>query len=315
MLSEQLFKVFQNFPWQSGPQKDVSLAPFTSFRCKAKADLGLVLQTEGELVQFLSIVKKEKTPWLILGRGSNTLFTDRGIQGVVCWLKGNFQTINFNTKGQLQVGAGVLNRVLSLRLKNLELKGGEFLSTIPGSVGGSLVMNAGAFGQEIKDSILSVRACNLEGEIKNFPHALCQFSYRSSVFQKEPFVLCSGDFFFEKGEKKEIEALEKLYQQKRKSTQPTLAATWGSVFKNPKEADGKSAGALIEGCGLKGKGFGQVKISEKHANFFENLGDANFSDIQQTILLAQSAVREKFGVQLELEVKIYDSHAHRIDFQ
>ncbi|MBL0691055.1 MAG: UDP-N-acetylmuramate dehydrogenase [SAR324 cluster bacterium] len=288
--------------WIVPPILNVSLSSYTSFRCNSRAELLLTLSNQNELRQFLQISTKKSWIWIILGRGSNCIFTDQGLAGILVSLRGDFKKIVCDQKSQtLDCGSAALNFAVFREAKKLSWQGGEFLSTIPGTIGGGIAMNAGAYGREFKDIILEVGFWDLDDGAQIFDNMDCQFTYRGSIFHKKKIIITRAILKFDEGDFAEIDRNQAKFLHHRKTKQPIHSATWGSVFMNPKN---NSAGSLIEQCGLKGKGFGNAKISEKHANFIENTGLASFQDAKLTILMAKDRVYKKFGISLNLEVII-----------
>lgn len=238
---------------------------------------------------------KDKT-FFILGAGSNVLFSDKLFDGVVISLK-SFNRYVIAKNGNIICGAGCfLDNVISFSISN-NLSGLENLSGIPGSVGGAIYMNAGAFDIEIKDFVTFIKTMDFLGNIKTYKKNDLTFSYRSSGLRDE--VVVEAVFTLKKGtaiENKRVEILKK-----RAEKQPLEYLSCGSVFKRPK---GNFAGALIESCGLKGYSIGKAEVSKKHANFIVNKGGATSSDIYNLINYVKEVVCKKYGIILEEEVKL-----------
>lgn len=288
--------------WLITPLQNQLLSSYTSIRSGGKAAFVLQISSLEELHLFLGLVKQEAFPWMVLGKGSNVIFTDEGFEGVILQLSGEFTQLELNDSDALvTAGAGLSCFKFARPLRNAGLSGAEFLSTIPGTLGGAVFMNAGAHGQEIKDIVTWVRWMEPNGTVHRESKENLNFAYRSSRFMESPSIILQAGFKLIKDEPEAITAREKEMHGKRKQSQPVHMPTWGSVFVNP---PGDSAGRLIDSLSLKGKGFGDARISPMHANFIENTGSATYEDIEKTILLARNSVYQETGVLLETEVRI-----------
>ena len=259
-------------------QKNVLLKNYTTFKIGGRAKYFFVAKTKKDLIEVINWAKEKKLPFSILGGGSNLLVSDRGFSGLV---------IKFGQP-----------------LSSYVSKGLEWAVGIPGTLQGAVYGNAGAFGKSMKDVVGNVEVFDVdELRIKNYELSKCKFGYRDSIFKrKKNLIILSAEIKTKKSNPKKI----KEYLEYRKTTQPLNFPSAGSVFKNP---PGFSAGKLIEDCGLKGKRVGNVKISEKHANFIVNLGNgrhpptARAKDVKKLIDLAKKRVKNKFGVKLEEEIQ------------
>jgi len=286
-------------------QKNVSLAEYTTFRIGGKARYFLTVQTKEELFEAISIAKKLKLPFFILGGGSNLLVSDSGYKGMVIKIQMN----NFFVlpSGKIFAEAGAkLSDLVKISFKK-GLTGMEWAAGIPrATVGGAIYGNAGGFGQSIKNIVEGVEVLDLKSfKVKNFKNKDCKFGYRESIFKKNNnLIILSATFKLKKAEKEKIKGLMEKYLEHRKTIQPLNYPSAGSVFKNPKTKNKNlKAGELIEKCGLKGKRMGRAKISEKHANFIVNLGGAKEKDVKNLINLMKKQVKDKFGITLEEEVR------------
>lgn len=289
-----------NYPWIVPPERDAMLAPMTSFRVGGPAKVLVHASNSTELHKVLSYCHTKGLQWFILGKGSNLLVGDKGYKGVVIRIDKGFHSIK-HQELTIQVEAGISTIKLARYAKQNHLSGLEFLSTIPGTLGGAIFMNAGAYGYEISDTILSVTFMRGDGSIVTLSKNELKFSYRYSVFKTRRSIILSAEFLLTQGEIKAIEEKETEMMKHRKLTQPFNKRTCGSVFINP---ENDSAGKLIEACGLKGKGIGGARISSLHANFIINEDNATYNDLLETINLAQSEVFKKFGIKLHKEVLI-----------
>lgn len=283
------------------------------FRCGGKISVYCIVDNLLELKQTLEKYSRYKDKTLVIGAGSNILIRDRGFNGLVIKLSGDFNKIIVDEKETnknnifLNSGAGALDKQLSdFAIKN-NIIGCEFLDTIPGTIGGAIKMNAGCFDCEIKDILHSVNIL-LNNETKTLTNKDLCFSYRKSVLPENAIIL-SATFSLKKGNNEQIKKSENIIKNmrlKRKENQ-IIGATCGSTFKNPMTSENKriSAWKLIESVGLRGFRIGGAKFSEKHCNFLINDNKATATDIENLILLAKQKIKEKFNIQLEEEVKIF----------
>lgn len=273
---------------------DEPMSDHTTFKIGGPADLFFEAKTQKELLFALDSAKNLKIPYFILGGGSNVLFGDKGFRGLVVKIKiEEFRVQNEN----IVAGAGMLLSKLVNLAQDFSLSGLEFAVGIPGTVGGAIADNAGAWQQSIGDLISKVTFLNEKGEIVTIDKKECFFEYRSSVFKGKNNVIIKAEMVLKKDGKSEIGKRMEEYLLKR-SSQPKEPSA-GCIFVNPKPA---SAGDLIEKCGLKGTRIKDAKISEKHANFIINLGEAKADDVLRLILLMKQKVREKFSIDLIEEI-------------
>ena len=288
--------------WKIPPVGNYPLRRLNTFQIGGPADFLLSIADEREAEAAMGIFSATGVPWLVLGKGSNALFADEGFRGVVLKLEGAFKTISLGSDRFLSVGAGVANGALCSFCRRSGLGDLEFLSTVPGTVGGAVFMNAGAFGKEIKDVCVGAKIVDESGEIRALAPAELGFAYRhSSLWQRKTAVL-EARFRCSDSPPATVAGKSGEMARLRRASQPTQSRNWGSVFRNP---EGSFAGELIERCGLKGAGFGDARISSKHANFIENLDRADFSDTLATIRLARDEVKKIFDVELIPEVRIF----------
>jgi len=257
-----------------------------------------------ELISFLKKLKnKEKI--FILGAGSNTLMTDELFDGVVIKLSKNFNNISLLGNDVIIAGSGVLDKSLSDFAMNNNLSGFEFLSCIPGTVGGGIKMNAGCFGKEFKDILLSVQSIDKIGNIITIPSKDINFEYRKNNLS-EDLIFLSASFKGKKGKASEINDKISELKSKKEKNQPTKIKTSGSTFKNPISQTDKKVWELIKDSVPLDKSFGDACISEKHCNFFVNKGQASFKDMKNLIDFVAKNVLEKTGISLEKEIKILE---------
>ena len=257
-----------------------------------------------ELVNFLKKLKgKEKI--FILGAGSNTLITDNLFDGVVIKLGRNFGNISLLGEDIIIAGSAALDKALSDFAINYNLSGFEFLSCIPGTIGGGIRMNAGCFGNEFKDILISIQAIDIFGNVINLPAEKIKFEYRKTSLSDD-LVFLSASFKGVKGDQKKIKNFTNELKLKKEKAQPTRIKTSGSTFKNPISQTKKKVWELIKDSVPLDKNFGDACISDKHCNFFVNKGNATFEDMSNLINFVSKRVLEKTGISLEKEIKILE---------
>ncbi len=272
----------------------------TSFRCGGAADLFVAPGSLGELMNVLDLVRTQNIPYLVLGNGSNVLFTDRGYHGVVIRVGEGMDRVRI--EGQTVFAEpGVSLAKLSRMAAQEGLSGLEFACGIPGSLGGAVFMNAGAYGGEMKDVLLSVSSINAMGMMKDRRTEDCKLSYRHSIYMEQDEVILGVKLFLKPGLRSEIEETMRDYTLRRNSKQPVTLPSAGSFFKRP---EGHFAGKLIEDAGLKGLRIGGAQVSPMHAGFLVNVGGATSQDVIDLMRVVQETVLDKFGVMLEPEVRI-----------
>lgn len=279
---------------------DEPMSKHTSFKIGGKADMFVSVRSEEEICALISLAKETHTPYMIMGNGSNMLVGDGGIRGLVIQIGKEFSSIK--TDGVLieaQAGA-LLSRIASEAAK-AGLTGFEPLSGIPGTLGGGIYMNAGAYGGEIKDVVRSVRYIDNDGVVHEISGNDCCFGYRHSVFTAGGMYIVSAVIELEHGDKDKIRADMADYNKRRCDKQPVSVPSAGSTFKRP---EGYFAGKLIQDAGLMGYSIGGAAVSEKHAGFVVNNGGATAADVLALIEHIQNTVKDKFGVDLEPEVRL-----------
>ena len=257
-----------------------------------------------ELISFLKKIENKENIF-VLGGGSNTLITDKTYNGVVIKLSKNFNNLSLLSDDIIIAGSGVSDKLLSEFAMDNSLGGFEFLSCIPGTIGGGIKMNAGCFGKEFKDILISIQAINKSGQVLTIPAKNIDFKYRDSRLP-DNLIFLSASF---KGYKKNSDLIKdeiiKLKEKKEK-TQPTRIKTSGSTFKNPIDHSDKKVWQLIKESVPLEKSFGDACISKKHCNFFVNKGNAKFEDMKKLIEFVSESVLKKTGVKLETEIKILE---------
>src|SRR3990167_2778889 len=276
-------------------QKEKSLSEISTFGIGGKARLFIEIHTVEEMLAIYQYIRKEDLPFFVVGKGSNSLFDDRGFDGLI--ISNNINFINLN-KGEVFVGAGYSFSLLGVKTARKGWMGLEFASGIPGSVGGAIFMNAGANGMETKDYLTQVGFIDEQGVYVEKNKEELEFSYRNSSFQRMKSIIVSGKFLLE--ESVDVRQKQISIVNYRIKTQPYKEKSAGCVFRNPKK---ESAGALIEKCGLKGISIGRAKISTTHANFIINQGNARARDVLDLIDYVKQEIKEKTGEELEIEIR------------
>lgn len=277
-----------------------------SFRTGGPADLFLRVGTEEQLIETLSFLKKAGVPVFLLGRGTNILVGDRGYRGAVVTLTPDPASAQEDTFGSVVVegnlvvaGAGATLQKAALAARDHGLAGLEFAAGIPGSVGGGVVMNAGAYGGELKDSIREATLITEDGTVKAFTPPELEMGYRTSILKRISAVVTGAVFELHPGDRDEIAARITELAKKRSEKQPLEFPSAGSTFKRP---EGYFAGKLIQDAGLRGFSVGDAQVSEKHCGFVINRGHASSAQIRELIERVQERVYENSGVRLEREV-------------
>lgn len=282
------------------------MSAHTTFRIGGPADYFVEPGSESVLKELLLLCRETETPFFILGNGSNLLVSDEGYRGVMISLRG-FDEISFREgesteagKTIMTAGCGVLLSKAAMQAAEQGLTGFEFAGGIPGTLGGAVTMNAGAYGGEIRDVILSARVMTKAGDVRELSAEELDLSYRHSIIQEKDLIVLSADFAFAHGDEEQIKEQMRQLNTQRREKQPLEYGSAGSTFKRP---EGYFAGKLIQDAGLKGYRSGDVMVSEKHSGFVVNVGKGTCGDAMRVIEHVQRTVYEQFGVELELEVK------------
>lgn len=279
-------------------QENVSLAGYTTFRIGGPADVLVQAGEEEQLERVLAWCRESGRPWILLGRGSNVLVDDAGFRGTVILLDGTLAQIEVRGD-QITAGAGAsLARIARTALEH-ELTGVEYAAGIPGTLGGAVYMNAGAYGGEIGRTVSSIRYLDKEGIHEIGPEE-AGFEYRSSRFMRENAIVLGAEMTLQPGDRQAImDRMQELAEQ-RKSKQPLEYPSAGSMFKRP---EGFFAGKLIQDAGLAGYSVGGAQVSEKHCGFVINRGNATAEDVRELVRQVADRVEQTFGVRLEPEVR------------
>lgn len=277
------------------------LSTKTSFKIGGNADLAVFPKNEDELDYIMAYLKDRDMPYIVIGNGSNILFDDEGYRGCVIFTERmNKVTLEGN---RITAGAGASFTALAVTAKNASLTGLEFAYGIPGSVGGAVVMNAGAYGGEVSQAIESCTLYDAEKcELRSVTKDEMELSYRHSIFSaNKQYVCVSATFALKEGKKDEIDAVMRDLMQRRISKQPLEYPSAGSVFKRP--APDLFVGKMIEESGLKGYTVGGAQVSEKHAGFIINVGGATAKDVLDLVGHIQGVIRQNYGVEIECEIR------------
>ncbi len=275
------------------------LSKYSWFNLGGPAEIFFKPDSIEQIIDFLGTIKNFHKI-ICLGAGSNTLIRDGGFKGVVIKLSPKFSYIDRIEKNILEVGAGTLDKTLSRFAADNSITNFEFLSCIPGSIGGAIMMNSGCYGDEISNILISIKTIDFNGNLKEFKRSQIKFNYRGTNLPKDLIIL-SAKLQAKTGDKSLIYEKIKNYIANKKNSQPSQIKTCGSTFKNPKD---KKAWELIKDSNCNLLSFGKASISKKHCNFFVNEGGASSEDIEKLIELVRQKVLEKSNVRLELELKI-----------
>ncbi len=270
----------------------------TTFRVGGEAECMAVVETKEELSQLVSYLGRIEQDYFVLGNGSNLLVGDKGYRGIILKLGPRLSAVGVE-KNHIAAGAGVLLSKVASVARDAGLSGLEFAAGIPGSMGGAIVMNAGAYGGEMKQVVQMVRVMDKEGEILTLDNDTMEFGYRTSIIRDRPFIVLGVVLKLTPGNKEEISARMEELMKQRKSKQPLEYPSAGSTFKRP---EGYYAGKLIMDAGLRGYRIGGAQVSEKHCGFVINAGGATAADIREVIEEVQERVKDRFHVRLEPEV-------------
>ena len=284
------------------PEEDIlteePMSRHTTFRIGGEAACFIRISSEEQLRKLIPYFENVSIEYFVLGRGSNLLVGDKGYPGVILQISDACQQIEAEGN-RLQVQAGAALSKVALFAMERGLEGLEFAAGIPGTVGGGVVMNAGAYGGEMKQVVESVRVLSSEGEILTLDNDTMEFGYRTSIIRKRNFTVLSVTFRLREGNREEIRARIEDFQKRRMEKQPLNYPSAGSTFKRP---EGYFAGKLIMDAGLRGFQIGDARVSDKHCGFVVNVGKATARDVTDVIEEVQEKVRERFGVSLEREV-------------
>lgn len=281
------------------------MSKHTSFKIGGPAEFYIKITSIEELQKILEFAKKEKIKITILGNGSNVLVADKGIKGIV--IRTNLKEIKIESKEQNKVEITTDDAVpigfLAQKLLKEEISGFEEISGIPGTIGGAILMNAGAHGKEMKDIVTEITAIDYDGKLHKFTNVEAEFTYRHSKFSDGKYIILQAKMLLEKGNAKDIKSKMDEYAQFRKDKQPIEYPSAGSTFKRGTDF---ITAKLIDDAGLKGYSIGGAKVSEKHAGFIINTGDATAQDVLDLAKYVTDKVYEKSGKKIEFEIKVLE---------
>jgi UDP-N-acetylmuramate dehydrogenase len=280
---------------------DEPMNKHTSFKIGGPADVLVLPETIEDVRSVMEVCGKEACPFHVVGNGSNLLIGDDGIRGVVLKLSENFSGVEIEGT-QVRAKSGILLSQLSSKVVEKSLGGFEFASGIPGTIGGAVFMNAGAYGGEMKDVVKEVTVLTRDGQVRTLTNDELEFGYRMSAIQKDKHIVLEVLLELEERPYEEIKQRIDELTEKRTSKQPLNLPSAGSTFKRP---EGYYAGKLIDDAGLRGVRYGDAQISEKHCGFIVNRGCATSADVLRLIGLVQKVVHDQFGVMLEPEVRLF----------
>lgn len=304
-MSVQNFEnALTEYSGQAGKSKffvraDYSMKRITSFRIGGNADLAVYPADAKAFAFALDAAKQNNVPYIVIGNGSNTLASDKGFRGVV-FVTTDMRKVQIDGE-YLTGGCGVLLGSVGTNASTAGLSGAEFANGIPGTLGGAVYMNAGAYGGQLSDIVYSTECYDLDGgEFLTLDNAAQQFGYRHSIFMEKNYIVLSSTLKLQKGDPEAIRAKMNEHLQSRREKQPLAYPSAGSVFKRP---EGYFAGKLIEDAGLKGTCVGGAMVSPKHAGFIVNTGDATANDVLSLIEIIKEKVYAMFGVALECEIR------------
>ena len=298
-MNQKVIEKFWNLLGKDRVLVDEPMKRHTTFRIGGPADFFLLPSTVDEVRGILEICREEELPYFILGNGSNLLVSDKGYRGVIIQLYRNFSNISVEGN-EICASSGALLSQIAAAARNASLTGFEFAGGIPGTLGGAVFMNAGAYGGELKDVLKEAVVMTKQGEILTLPVEKLDMGYRTSRIKKAGYLVLEARLVLEQGDMDKIRDITKDLTEKRVSKQPLEYPSAGSTFKRP---EGYFAGKLIMDAGLRGYQVGDAQVSEKHCGFVINKGNATAADVLTLIENVREKVQEQFGVTLEPEVK------------
>ena len=299
MIEEKIYQLLEAAAGTDHIYREEPMKNHTTFRIGGNAEVFAAPDSADGIERVLQICREENIPCTVIGNGSNLLVGDRGVCGVVLQIYRNYASIRIEGT-DLYVQAGALLGQTAAAAAREGLTGLEFASGIPGTIGGAAAMNAGAYGGEMKDVLVWVKAIDRDGHVRQYAAEELELGYRTSRIQKEALVVLEVKLTLQQGDPVKIrERMEELKEQ-RVAKQPLEYPSAGSTFKRP---EGYFAGKLIMDAGLRGFSVGDAQVSEKHCGFVINRGNATAADVMALVSQVQTIVEEKFGVRLELEVR------------
>ncbi len=300
MNIEEVYNQFLKVIKKSRIKKHVNMTKYTSFKAGGEASLMITPKNEEELSNVVKTISEVKCDYFIMGNGTNLLVRDGGFDGVIVRISDYFNNISLEGN-TLTVQSGALLATVARTAMVHSMAGLEFASGIPGSVGGAVAMNGGAYGGEIKDIIIEAKVMDSQGNIFTMTKDELDLGYRTSAVQNKNYIVLEAKFMLEAGDKNVIKERMKALTKQRNEKQPVQLPSAGSFFKRP---EGHFAGKLIEDASLKGLTLGGAQVSDMHAGFIVNIGNATATDIINLMALVQTTVMDQSGILLEPEVKI-----------
>lgn len=298
MLSQTVFDTLKSFVPEENIRLNEPMAQHTTFRIGGPADCMIDLEDTDQLIKVQSYLQKIEMPIFVLGNGSNLLVSDKGYKGVVLRIGNKMNKITVDGNRIIARAGAQMAQVARVAYEH-GLTGLEFSSGIPGTVGGGVVMNAGAYGGEMSQVVNKVTVVNQESEIMELSNETMEFGYRKSTIKNQPFIVTEVEFLLTEGDPATIKATMEALSCKRREKQPLEYPSAGSTFKRP---EGHFAGELIMNCDLRGYAVGGAKVSDKHCGFLINYGNATAEDVMTLIHHVQEQVSDKYHVYLEPEV-------------
>ncbi len=287
--------------WINEPMKK-----HTTFQIGGLAEYFIKIKTVEQLKSILCYTNENKIPVTVIGNGSNILVSDEGIEGITLQIQiEGIELQNQGNKIEVKVGAGVKLGMLAQKMLQQEITGLEELSGIPGTIGGAVVMNAGAHGKEMKDIVTYVKCIDYQGNEKKFLLEQLEFEYRTSIFKKEEYIITEIGLQLIRGQKEEIKQKMEEYAKYRKEKQPIEYPSAGSTFKRGTDF---ITAKLIDEAGLKGYCIGDAEVSTKHSGFIINKGNATAKDVLQLVDEIRKIIKQKFNKNIELEIEIIGKH-------
>lgn len=301
MILKELKEIFGDRCLENVPLKN-----HTSFKTGGNAQILIKVTNEDEFIKGIICVKRMMLPYFIFGNCSNVLISDKGLQGVVFLISSEFAEYHIENE-IIEAQAGILLSTLSKIAYTNSLKGLEFASGIPGSLGAAITINAGAYDGQMSDVVMETRYLDKEAKVKTVMNEKHDFGYRHSIFVDSDSYILSSKMKLKKGRKEDIKERMDSLKEIRKAKQPLASPSAGSVFKRP---HGYFAGQLIQEAGLMGYKIGDAQVSTLHAGFIINVGEAKSQDIYLLIQYIKEEVKKKFGIDLETEIKIFGEFEH-----
>ena len=300
-MKEDLFNQFCSVLGSDNAERNEPMSKHTTFRVGGPADYYLSPHSTEELKKICRICEENELPYFVIGNGSNLLVSDEGYRGALIQIYRNMSEIEVEDNTKIRAKAGALLAFVAKTALNHRLTGMEFASGIPGTIGGAVVMNAGAYGGEMKDILEEVTVLTGDGEVKVLSASELELGYRTSIVKKEGYLVLEAVLCLAEGEPAQIQKRMNELKEQRVSKQPLEFPSAGSTFKRP---EGYFAGKLIMDAGLAGYQIGGAQVSAKHCGFLINAGNATARDVYRLIRFVQKTVWDKFQVELETEVKM-----------